>query len=223
MRAAATTVLFIWLFANGNGEEIPGPNPPPATPANFAGKIQPDRTVFLSWTANTEFDLAGYLLYRGVLPDFPIDADHLWEIIPDTDSTFTDGTISDALFYRLAAIDDGGHRSTPTDELSLAPTGIDEISSIPKQYELEQNYPNPFNPKTTIRFTLLKAERVNLSIYNILGQKVTTLINGEKAAGTQKVEWDGTDEKGALLSSGIYFYQIETPNFRQVKRMLFLK
>jgi len=223
MRAAATTVLLIWLFANGNGEEIPGPNPPPATPVNFTGTVQPDRTVLLTWSANTESDLAGYLLYRGVLPDFPIDADHLWETIPAPDSTFPDGTISSALFYRLAAIDAGGHRSTPTDELSLAPTGIEESSSIPKQYKLAQNYPNPFNPKTTIRFTLLKAERVDLSIYNILGQKVTTLINGEKEAGNHQVEWDATDEKGTAVTSGIYFYRIETFNFRQVKRMLFLK
>ena len=88
---------------------------------------------------------------------------------------------------------------------------------------LGQNYPNPFNPETTISFSILNSENVKLSIYNIRGQLVKTLLNENMSAGHHLVNWNGTDNIGNNVSSGLYFYRIETNSFSDVKRMLLMK
>lgn len=104
-------------------------------------------------------------------------------------------------------------------------TDVDEISNNPivGNYSLEQNYPNPFNPTTTIRFNLPKATDVKVSVFNIKGQLVKTIVNGKFEGGSNNVVWDATDSRGSLVSSGTYFYQIETPDFNQTKKAVFLK
>ncbi|MBD3299571.1 MAG: HYR domain-containing protein [candidate division Zixibacteria bacterium] len=94
---------------------------------------------------------------------------------------------------------------------------------VPTSYALLQNYPNPFNPSTTIQFRLPEASEVNLTIYNVLGQEVRSLITGVKEAGTHTVEWDGRDNNGSAVQSGMYFYRIQTPSFTEAKKMTLLK
>ncbi|MEE1507041.1 MAG: Ig-like domain-containing protein, partial [Candidatus Neomarinimicrobiota bacterium] len=96
-------------------------------------------------------------------------------------------------------------------------------ASIPETFALEQNYPNPFNPVTTITFSLPVPSHVNLSVYNVLGQKVITLEKGWVNTGNHQTLWNGRDAQGNAVSSGLYFYSLEAENFRQVKKMLFLK
>ncbi|OGC79698.1 MAG: hypothetical protein A2W07_01205 [candidate division Zixibacteria bacterium RBG_16_43_9] len=93
----------------------------------------------------------------------------------------------------------------------------------PTVFSLAQNYPNPFNPKTMIRFALPKDSWVKLEVYNILGQKVKTLVDEKLAAGVKEVEWDGRDGKGLEVASGIYFYRIKADDFSDVKKMVMLK
>lgn len=93
----------------------------------------------------------------------------------------------------------------------------------PTVFSLAQNYPNPFNPKTMIRFALPKDSWVKLEVYNILGQKVKTLVDEKLAAGVKEVEWDGRDGKGLEVASGIYFYKIKADDFSDVKKMVMLK
>ncbi|HXF48908.1 MAG TPA: FlgD immunoglobulin-like domain containing protein [Verrucomicrobiae bacterium] len=115
-----------------------------------------------------------------------------------------------------------GSEPTPCSPVPrITPGGEDGI--LPRAFSLSQNYPNPFNPTTNISFSLPVPGKVVLTIYNILGQKVRTLADGEKSAGTHTLIWDGTDSRGASVSSGIYFYKIETASFREVKRMVFVK
>jgi hypothetical protein len=95
--------------------------------------------------------------------------------------------------------------------------------ATPKVFSLSQNYPNPFNPKTIIRFGLPKDSWVNLDIYNVLGQKVKTLVDERLNAGMKEVEWDGKDDKGFEVSSGIYFYKIKAGDFSDIKKMVMLK
>ncbi|MCI0329676.1 MAG: T9SS type A sorting domain-containing protein [candidate division Zixibacteria bacterium] len=96
-------------------------------------------------------------------------------------------------------------------------------ATLPKEYSLRGNYPNPFNAKTVISFALPKESRVSLDIYNILGQKVKTLVNGMMPAGYQKIEWDGTDHNGLGVSSGVYLYKLKADEFSRVNRMTLLK
>ncbi|MCF7841466.1 MAG: T9SS type A sorting domain-containing protein, partial [Lentisphaeria bacterium] len=95
--------------------------------------------------------------------------------------------------------------------------------SMPLQYSLEQNYPNPFNPTTTIQYDLPEPALVSLTIFNQLGQPIRTLVNGEKAAGYQAVVWDGQNNAGQQVGTGIYFYQMRAGQFSQTRKMLLLK
>ncbi len=103
-------------------------------------------------------------------------------------------------------------------------TTIDDEQVLPTEFALNQNYPNPFNPTTTISYTLPEASHVTLTIYNVLGQKVRTLVNNKLAtAGTHVQKWDGRDELGHKVASGIYFYKLEANKFSAIKKMILMK
>ena len=104
-------------------------------------------------------------------------------------------------------------------------TDVDDSTQpeLPEQYTLSQNYPNPFNPTTTIEYSLPLRCDVELCIYNILGQKVKTLVSESQSAGEHTVEWDGTNGRGQHVSSGVYFYRLQTPEFTQAKKMVVVR
>jgi hypothetical protein len=99
----------------------------------------------------------------------------------------------------------------------------EENAVAPKYFELYQSHPNPFNAQTAIKYDLLKPCHVTLSIYNILGQKVKTLVDGRQEAGAKSLNWDGKDEHGRDSASGIYFYQLKAGEVTQTKQMVLLK
>jgi hypothetical protein len=96
-------------------------------------------------------------------------------------------------------------------------------SELPTTYTLSQNYPNPFNPSTSICFGLPEAAEVRLEVFNLLGQRVVTLLNQQMEAGNHTAEWDSQNELGQAVSSGVYFYRLETPRFTESKKMVLLK
>ena len=105
-----------------------------------------------------------------------------------------------------------------------------EENQLPRNFALGQNYPNPFNPSTTIPFSLkaqgsmLKGSiHTTIIIYNLMGQKVRTLVDEEKLLGSYQVIWDGKDNLGDEVTSGIYFYRIEAGDFIQSKKMVLIK
>lgn len=93
----------------------------------------------------------------------------------------------------------------------------------PSEYNLKQNFPNPFNPETNISYSLAKETKVKLTIYNMLGQQVATLVNGVQKAGLNTAHWNGRDNRGVLAGSGVYIYKLESPEFNSTKMMLMLK
>ena len=95
--------------------------------------------------------------------------------------------------------------------------------NLPTDFNLAQNYPNPFNPETTIDFALPKASSVELTIYNVLGQKVVTLLNETLPAGRYRETWHGTSESGGEVASGIYFYRLTAGDYVTTKKMMLLK
>jgi hypothetical protein len=94
--------------------------------------------------------------------------------------------------------------------------------SSPRSFELKQNYPNPFNPETVIKFQLPQVSEVEICIFNLQGQKVATLVRGHQTAGAHKISWNGTDESGRRVASGVYLYQLKAGDFVQAKKMLLL-
>ncbi|MCS5644561.1 MAG: T9SS type A sorting domain-containing protein, partial [Candidatus Marinimicrobia bacterium] len=109
-------------------------------------------------------------------------------------------------------------------DIEYVATMTEEIlNNIPSVYSLSQNYPNPFNPITKMNYALPKRSRVIISVYNVLGQEVTTLLNKEQDYGYHTVTWNGTDRIGKQVASGVYFARLTTKNFSQTKKMLMLK
>ncbi|MBU2444383.1 MAG: T9SS type A sorting domain-containing protein [Bacteroidetes bacterium] len=113
----------------------------------------------------------------------------------------------------------------PTPEAGLLTSVESEINSIPAQFALYQNYPNPFNPKTTISYQIAKHGFVNLKIYDLLGQEISTIINEEQHSGNYQVIFDASnpDRSGQVLSSGVYFYQLRAGDFVQTRKMVLNK
>jgi len=103
-------------------------------------------------------------------------------------------------------------------------TGIEHkpITSI-KNYELKQNYPNPFNPETTIKYKLVQPVTVTLEIYNLMGQKVRTLVNNRQAQGYHTIIWDGLTDEKLPVTTGVYLYRLQAGEFRQTKKMLVIR
>ena len=97
----------------------------------------------------------------------------------------------------------------------------DEIR--PTGFSLSQNYPNPFNPTTNFRFTLPKSSHVKIEIFNIVGQRVATVVDGDMKAGLYTADWNGRDESGKTVSSGIYFYRMRADDFSDMKKMVLVK
>jgi hypothetical protein len=103
-------------------------------------------------------------------------------------------------------------------------TGIEEMDTKKLLgYTLKQNYPNPFNPITTIEYRISQATRVEIKIYNIMGQEINTLVNKIQSIGNHKVLWDGRDKSGQKVSSGIYLYHLKTGLYNQTQKMIFLQ
>jgi hypothetical protein len=106
---------------------------------------------------------------------------------------------------------------------NLLEVSIDKQATLPTKFALHQNYPNPFNATTTIIYELPEVSHVTIEIFNVLGQKVTTLTDGREDAGIHSVEWNGADETGSIVSSGVYFYRISTPGYSAEKKMVLMK
>jgi hypothetical protein len=107
--------------------------------------------------------------------------------------------------------------TTGTDVADADPDGL------PVRFALQQNYPNPFNAETTIRFSLDQAGPVSLAVYNMLGQRVKVLYQGELEAGQHRASWNGSDRQGRPLASGVYFCRLEGGKRSEVRRMVLLK
>ena len=102
--------------------------------------------------------------------------------------------------------------------------GIDNRSEIyPQRFALEQNFPNPFNPSTTIRYELPEDGLVNVTIYDMMGRQVSTLVSSQQAAGYKSIQWNATNDFGKPVSAGVYLYKIQAGEFVQTKKMVLLK
>ncbi len=149
--------------------------------------------------------------------------------LSDTSFTISDGSLKRNNFYywRVETTAAGTTVFSAIDSFSTATTAVAEKSELPLAFSLEQNYPNPFTvspaaraTQTSIRLQLPQAAHVSLTIYNTIGQKIRTLLQRELAPGRHEVFWNGRDQAGRLVSSGIYWLRLESENFRATRKML---
>ena len=210
-----------WLEAStgdlgfgGSDFVIAASNATKAVNYRYAGGAFGDVTDPLNYQVSTVIDSAdvaaivpGGIRVYGLDLAGDMDGDGLPEIVFSRGST-RGGTNAPALFIT---------------EGQMNPVGITDPGTVPHQFALEQNYPNPFNPETNISFALPKTSHVELVIYNVLGQKVRTLVNQTLEAKVHTVKWDGRDDQGVAVPSGLYFYRLKSQQFTQTKRMLLVR
>lgn len=202
-------------------------------------------TVKVSWELSSEdavvatidaipiMGVSQYQIYRRTLKDGnQQDAFTLIGTVENGVKTFIDKdqtlNLNQKYEYDVRAID--GNIDNPGASggvFKLEPTAVDgseEITeAIPKVYNLYQNYPNPFNPTTTVKFDLPKDGFVKIFIYNVLGQRVRTLVNETMSAGVKRIVWDGRNDSGIMVTSGLYIYQINAGNYSNTRKMIFMK
>jgi M6 family metalloprotease-like protein len=214
-----------------------------AVPKKFLFDEKPDYIpVYVSLPDSLKTDLKEIGLYvDGICKGAVVVEDSLEQISAYVDAAaeLSEGNVEFVLYYegskrvgnelrtmninkgRLQAQYGDAGASYPFFEIQITPDDVDNIP--PTDFSLRQNYPNPFNPTTTITYSLPEAARVQLDIYNLKGQLVKTLVNGDEPAGMHSVVWDGRDSNNAAVASGVYFYRVSTPQATQTKRMLLMK
>ncbi len=133
------------------------------------------------------------------------------------------GYESQNYMIKSKAIDKVGNEEIPKDGMIVTQINEKVDNNIPKEFALHQNYPNPFNPETVIGFQLPKPCFVTIKVYNTLGQEVKTLVNKNITTGYYQVIWDGKDNYGGNVGSGIFLYQIKAGNFIGMKKMIMLQ
>jgi flagellar hook assembly protein FlgD len=102
-------------------------------------------------------------------------------------------------------------------------TAVEEQQMLPTEYVLAQSYPNPFNATTVIEFAIPEAALVRLDVYNVLGRRVKTLVQGTQPAGFYRTVWDGRDEAGHPVPTGLYLYRLTASDWIQTRRMMLIK
>lgn len=189
-------------------------NTKPKSPQNL--RITTSDSVFqLSWDKNAELDLFYYTIYKGE------NARNLSILTTTQDSLYVDNDIeiNQTYYYGITATDSSGNESAYSKIVNAKITGIVNEEEHALSYSLSQNYPNPFNPETMISYILPEAGNVDLSIYNILGQKISTLVSIKQTAGEYQIQYDANK-----LAAGVYYYKLQVDNiFVEIKKMVLIK
>jgi hypothetical protein len=159
-------------------------------------------------------------VYRGSDPAFVPGPGNLVDATAGTAWTDPDYDIG-GIYYKITALDHAGNESAPASCESS--TGTDE-AAIPRVFALHQNAPNPFNPETTIRYDVpAPGGKVNLTVYDVSGRIVRTLVDAAQTAGQHSVRWNGRNERGARVASGVYFCRMTAPGFEGQRKLVLLR
>ncbi|NIR70305.1 T9SS type A sorting domain-containing protein, partial [candidate division KSB1 bacterium] len=165
-----------------------------------------DQTITLNFVRFGATDVSKYYIYQGRNPHPTAKVDSTTE----TSIVITD--VSETYYFRVTAVDAQGNESPFSNEIPVTvdfPTDVrSSEGQIPQEFVLQQNYPNPFNPTTTITYGLPVDAKVSIKIFNILGQLVKTLVDENQKAGIKSVTWQGTNDAGRSVASGVYLYQM---------------
>ena len=195
-------------------------NLPPDTPVGLSAEII-EGGVMLNWSAPLDEDFAYHNVYRSDIMSMESAM-----VFTTIDSFYIDLEIDlgSNYDYWVTAVDYSGNESEGSNIVQISPTGLSTATDlIPEVYALGQNYPNPFNPSTQIRYALPEQSQVVLTVYDMLGRKVRTLVNDVQDAGYRTVMWNATSDMGTPVSAGMYIYTIRANEFYQVKKMILLK
>ncbi len=174
----------------------------------------------LSWDPSVDSDFQYFKIYRGTDTDFVPTAENMVDATTETEWSDPeyDGW---SVYYKIAALDHVGNESAPASPEST--TGKDN-QPISDAFSLYQNMPNPFNPSTSIRYDVpAGVGAVSLRIYDVSGRLVRTLVDGPQAMGQKTAVWNGEDDRGRSVVSGVYFYRLEAPGYKKTLKMILIQ
>jgi len=203
-------------FGGPFGESYAYQDLPPKAPDSLEATIE-STLLIISWKPNTEADLSHYCVYKDSTAFFDPDSSRIVGEVQKDSSVFRDSDFvsGSTYYYKISAWDLSGHQSPYSEELEVSVTAVpweDQTQVMTRTYELYQNHPNPFNPRTSISYHLpdigYQPAEAEIIIYNLLGRKVRTLVHERQYPGRHTAAWDGKDDEGNDLSSGIYFYKL---------------
>lgn len=196
----------------------------PSAPTSLTA-VEAESGAQLTWDESPDPDFNFFTVVKGTEAGFDPESAEVVGFTTETSFTDTDISVGETFYYRVRATDFSDNAGAFSNEASVLITSIADgpSSAVPTEFALQQNYPNPFNPETQISYDLPDAVDVSLKIYNLRGQEVKTLVNENQPAGTHTILWDGTNNFGAKVASGIYMYVIKAGEFVQTKRMTLLK
>ncbi len=207
-----------WDSEPDSGYSVDNLAPCPPVGASSEQQYDPEG-LLITWEENSELDLGGYRIYRGTESGFtPAPGNMLVETC-DTEATDDEWRWDERYYYKICAYDVHGNESS---YVLLAPGDVTD-DETPRANFLSQNYPNPFNPSTSIRFGLKEAADVDLRIYDAAGRLVRVLVDEQRKAGAYDELWNGRDNEGREVASGIYFYRLEAGAFMQTRKMVLLR
>lgn len=193
----------------------------PSYPKNLLSEISGGDLV-LTWSRNQEPTVSYYAVFCDSLSGFGPSTDNL--VTTSADTTVTLAAPADTAWYVVCAVDTNGYASGYSSEvMSLPTTGTAAGDVVRYENRLEQNVPNPFNPTTTIRYSVADRARVSLRIYDVSGRLVRVLADDEKSPGVYTVVWNGVNDSGQIVSSGVYFYRFEAGSYAHTRKLVLLK
>jgi len=178
-----------------------------------------DDGIQLTWEMSADEDFQYYMLEKS--SDEAFTEPEVFEMI-DIAYLDLDYVLNESNYYRIAAVDHAGNISDYSDVVDFAVLVID-LDLTPEVFALHQNYPNPFNPTTQIKYDLPEDAMVSITIYDVMGRSIKSLVNTTQSAGYCSIQWDATNNYGESVSAGMYIYTIQTGDFRATKKMVLLK
>jgi hypothetical protein len=194
----------------------------PGAPLALSGEWTTPEEIYLQWQASGHHDedLFVYNIYRSQNPGVEPDPANL--VGTATATNFSDPTGAGTWFYRVTAVDVHGNESPAGNEETLS-SASDVPEVLPERFALNPNFPNPFNPMTTISFDLPEQSRVDLAVYSLKGELIATLLSRDFTAGNHEVTWNGTDQNGRAIPSGMYFAHLVAGDYRQTRSMVLVR
>jgi hypothetical protein len=174
----------------------------------------------LLWSPNSEAELAGYRIYRGTTTDFAVAPSNLLAALGTSTTSYLDAA-GNPYVYKLTAVDVHGNESVVSTVVPTGTTGV-EGAAAPVLAIAPPN-PNPASRETRVRFSLPRAGRVSLAVYDANGRRARILADGEQSAGTHEVNWNLRQTSGARVSAGLYFVRLTTAEGTLVRRLVALE
>jgi hypothetical protein len=217
--SAETTTPTVYYFSYpDSGYSVD--NIAPGVPQGFSVAYNTGSGNQLNWDGSSDADFQYFKVYRGTDPEFVLAPGDLVHATAGTEwlDTVEEGW---RYVYKITAVDDAENESGPASPSQVTGAGA---PPIPQAFALYQNAPNPFNPETIIRYDVPEGGgKVTVRIYDVSGRLVLTLVDRMESAGQKSARWNGANQNGMHVASGIYFYRLEAPGYARTLKMVLLQ